>query len=333
MSKGLAGVEETLSEAASYPIERAMELAISLVPLGLPVDSRFWFEKLSRMSKNSQSSGKRFRAKLAIASSQAVGLPLDTAVSLGSFVEMIQAASLVHDDVVDEASLRRNEPTVNSLLGNRFAVLTGDYILSLALAKLGLLKNHDLTIRFSEVVSQMTFGEAMEIEIAFSSTRSTDHYLTTISLKTASLLSFCCQSACFMANADMQTTDIFTEFGANLGMAFQLVDDALDFVGPDGKEKCQDFREGLLTLPILLLGIKDNPFDKKIDEIQTLISEKGAIPKTVDKAREYSTKAIRCLEKMKNLVPDHCLQAFTDISTGIYERLPNSLNPFSRRQT
>ncbi len=331
ISKGLVGVEENLSKAALYPIGQALELAISLIPLGLPSDSRFWLEKLAQMSRNSQSSGKRFRAKLALASSQAIGLPIDMAINLGAFVEMIQSASLIHDDVVDEASLRRNEPTVNSLMGNRFAVLTGDYVLSLALTKLGELKNHNLTMRFSEVVSQMTFGEAMEIEITFNHARTIAHYLTTISLKTASLLSFCCQSTCLIANVNEKTINSLAEFGANLGMAFQLIDDTLDFIGPDGKEKCQDFKEGLLTLPILLLGIQGNPFDKSIDEIQVLIAEKNTLAQTIDKAREYSVKAIDCLDGIKNLISERCLQTFIDINTSIYERLPNNLNPFPRR--
>ena len=211
------------------------------------------------MSTKAQMSGKKFRARLAITTSYLLGLPKETASSLAVFVELLQAASLVHDDVVDEATTRRGQQTVNHLKGNRFAVLTGDFIISQALAEIGNFHSPQLVSLFSKTTAQMSLGEAMEIECAFANDRTVEHYLATISLKTASLMSYCSHAPAVAADSDSKTSTALSDFGLNVGMAFQLVDDIKDFIVTDGKKQGKDFEEGIMTHPMILLE-RDSSF-------------------------------------------------------------------------
>ncbi len=328
---GLAGVEQKLVEAAKEPIREATILAMAVQPgKVVGVDPKSWFEKLSSLSRESSSTGKRFRAKLAIISSYILGLPIEDAVRLGAFVELIQSASLVHDDVVDEAKTRRGKPTVNRLADNRFAVLTGDYILAQAISELHSLRNNDLLGLFSQVVSQMTFGEAMEIETTGNPDRSLEHYLATISLKTASLMAFTCSSACILSGSSKLKTKSLANFGFNLGMAFQLVDDVLDYVGPDGKEPGQDVKEGIVTMPVIMLSCKEgiftDPFLKTLEKVST----ENTLHKTISLAKDYSNRANASLKPVVGENMDG-IELLSQINEDIYERLPSNLLQESKK--
>ena len=324
----LAGVEERLNTAATEPIGKAVMLAMTVQPGRVRnVDAKIWFEKLSTLSRDSQHSGKRFRARLAIISCLMLSLPAQDAVHLGTFVEMIQAASLVHDDVVDEAKLRRGKLSLNAQMGNRFAVLTGDYIMAQAMSELSMLRSVDLLPAFAQVVSQMSFGEAMEIETTFTN-RSVEHYLATISLKTASLMSFSCNAPCLLAKSDKLTTDALSNFGFNLGMTFQLIDDVLDFTGPDGKKIGQDSAQGILTLPLILLTDKKNLFKMSLDEVLSLIKTQKTLERSISLAIAYSKSALESLSSIKNSLSKDGFGMMLEITEGIFERLPEPLkNP------
>lgn len=324
-------VRKRLTECATEPIKMAVSMALKANP-GLSGISQLhsWFDKLSTLSKESQVLGKRFRAKIAIISSNIFGIDENTASSLGAFVELVQTASLVHDDVVDEALMRRGKPTINNLNGNRFAVLTGDYILSLALSELHKIGSFDLLTEFSNIVSEMTLGEAMEIETNFKPKRTREHYLSTISLKTASLMSFCAFCAPVYAKSGQQHISALAEYGFNLGMAFQIVDDVLDFVGPDGKEPGQDLKEGIVTLPLILCGCSDC-FKASWDEVIAEIGKHNALEKSIELASFYSSNAVKSIANYKSS-SNGGFQALIDTNTGIYDRLPDNLRAIAKEQ-
>lgn len=316
-------------ECATEPVKLAVSMALKANP-GLSGISQLhsWFDKLSTLSKDAQTLGKRFRARIAITSSSLFGISQETASSLGAFVELVQTASLVHDDVVDEALMRRGKPTINNLNGNRFAVLTGDYILSLALSELHRIGSFELLTEFSSIVSEMTLGEAMEIETNFKPRRTREHYLSTISLKTASLMSFCSFCSAVYAKSDKQKVSSLAEFGFNMGMAFQIIDDVLDFVGPDGKDPGQDLKEGIVTLPLILCGL-DDCFKIGWEEIIAEIGKRNTLEKCIELACQYSSKALGSISIFKS-EPGYMALAETNI--GIYDRLPINLKAIAKEQ-
>lgn len=321
IEQGIAGVNEKLLKIATGPISEALATVAKVNPSISESEELAWFDKLAQMSTLSQVSGKKFRARLSIAVSGLFGLSLETASTLGAFVELVQAASLVHDDVVDDATTRRGHQTVNNKFGNRFAVLTGDYIISQALDQLSQLESNTLVSLFSKITAEMTMGEAMEIECTFAKDRSIDHYLATIALKTASLMSFCTTAPCHIAKVGKDTIDQMSDFGLNLGMVFQLVDDVLDFTGPDGKKKGKDFEQGIMTHPMILLEKGDNFWNRNFEDIHKEATATGALSNTTDLARHYCQKAKKNLEQLSISDKKNSNGLLTSIADSVIERL------------
>lgn len=321
IQKGIASVNEKLLSVATGPVCGALVAVARTNPSFNEIESNPWFEKLTQMSTQSQLSGKKFRARLAIAVSGILELPVETASTIGAFVELVQAASLVHDDVVDDATTRRGQATVNSKLGNRFAVLTGDYVISQALEQLSLLGSNSLVSHFSKVIAQMTMGEAMEIECTYAKDRSIDHYLATIALKTASLMSFCSVAPCLISGVNQEVVQKMTDFGLNLGMVFQLVDDVIDFTGPDGKKKGKDFEQGIMTHPMILLSKDDDFWNKSFQEIQQQVTHMGTLEKTIDLAKHYCQKAKNSLDWLSISDKKDGCGLLTSIADSVIDRL------------
>jgi len=324
MKEGLAGVTKRLQNSAFGPELAATQLLKNTLNTTTNENIKSWFKHLMELSCDSQKHGKRFRARLTLVSSWAAGLPLETAISIGAFVEMIQTASLVHDDVVDDADTRRGKSTVKNSMGNRFAVLTGDYILSIALSELSRIDCNHLFSIFSSVVSQMTLGEAMELECIGNPNRELSHYFSSISLKTASLVSFSTYAPCIIANSEDKITENIKMFGLNLGILLQLVDDVLDFVGPDGKKVFKDIEQGLPTLPVLLLK-REDIFSKPHDELMDMINQNSTLEKSLTIANDHFNKASRSLDAISNNIAPEAISYLKDICLEIFERLPNHL--------
>lgn len=321
MEQSIARVNQRLLEVASGPISEALA-TITKANLSISEsDKNTWFDKLAQMSSLSQVSGKKFRARLSIAVSNLLNLSHETASTIGAFVELVQTASLVHDDVVDDATTRRGHETVNNRLGNRFAVLTGDYIISQALSQLAKLECNGLISLFSKVTAEMTMGEAMEIECTFTKDRSIEHYLATIALKTASLMSFCTTAPCIIAKTSQNTVEQMAAFGLNLGMMFQLVDDILDFTGPDGKKKGKDFEQGIMTHPMILLEKDDNFWEQDFENIHKQVISTGALNRTSELAKFYCQKAKKNLEQLSVSDKKDSYGLLTSIADSVIERM------------
>jgi octaprenyl-diphosphate synthase len=192
------------------------------------------------------SGGKRLRARLILTiAPEAPNAPL-----LGAIVELIHAASLLHDDVIDEAQLRRGLPSVNATHGSKTAIMLGDILYSKAFSELSAF-DPAISRSVSESVTRLSVGEMMDVSMAESFNTDRDLYLKMLYLKTATLIEACAYSAAILAG---KNGDAHAIYGKNLGLAFQIVDDILDITSDEatlGKPSLNDFSEGKVTLPYI----------------------------------------------------------------------------------
>ena len=192
----------------------------------------------------------------------------DIVVTMGAAVELLHMASLVHDDMVDNASVRRGQATVSSVWGDNVAVMLGDYIFAASAVFVCDTKNVRVIRRFSETIMELSTGQIMESFGAFKWDRAIDEYKDRIYNKTASLFRTAAESGAILGGAPESQVQLLTQYGRSLGMAFQIVDDVLDFEGTEeeiGKPVGHDLLEGTLTLPSMLLVQRypdDNPVIK-----------------------------------------------------------------------
>ncbi len=215
------------------------------------------------------SGGKRFRPALHLLSARLLGLDDPIRYRTAAALECIHTASLLHDDVVDGASLRRGKPAANVVWGDHAAVLVGDFLLTTAVKWILETGDLSLTRKFASVCGSMAEGEAYQLNIARTRRLREDDYLHVVGLKTAELISLCCYSAAMMAKIDGHQFDALKKFGHCVGMAFQVVDDALDYCSETeelGKAIGKDLEEGKITLPMLYALDKADPSDKKVLE-------------------------------------------------------------------
>ena len=201
-----------------------------------------------------RSGGKRLRPALVLLSSRLFGAQPESAISIAAAVEMVHGASLIHDDVIDDTDLRRGQPTMKAISGNRIAVLLGDLLLCQALLAVAELDRVVLVQVVSQAVADMTAGQIMELRYQGNVETQVDHYLRMIEGKTAALMEAGCRLGALLNNAGSEQIEACARFGLNLGMAFQISDDVLDIWGnPDklGKPTGSDLRERKYTLPFL----------------------------------------------------------------------------------
>lgn len=257
--------------------------------------------------------GKRVRPILVLLSAEACGYPVLGAVDAAVAVELIHTASLLHDDVVDHAATRRGQPTLHSLWSNKLAVLGGDYILAQALELL--LRSGDLRLlrSMASTVADMGEGEIMQIFDLFNTDATEEDYLARIRNKTAVLMACACEVGSLLAKAPPETVEALKEYGMAVGMAFQVVDDLLDYVGNQatvGKPVGSDLREGNLTLPVLhALGGSEGESIRKLlsrqrltepaaQRIAALVRRSGSLDYAFRVAESYVEEARSALAKL-----------------------------------
>lgn len=189
----------------------------------------------------------------------------DQAYLAASLIEIIHAASLVHDDVVDMADMRRGNSSVRAVFGNKAAVLAGDYLLSNAFLKAYDQSDNQLLLFLVDVIRQMSEGELIQLNYANNIHSNQENYFKVLERKTAALFACCCRCGAYTADARKKDIDTAMEIGKNAGIAFQIKDDLLD-LDPDkesGKLYGNDLKEGKLTLPALFYLEKCDPAQKK----------------------------------------------------------------------
>lgn len=200
------------------------------------------------------SGGKRFRPLMLLLVAKYCNYDGKQHIPLACIFEYIHTATLLHDDVLDNAKVRRGNSSVNSVWGDRTSVLVGDFLLSKAfslLVKIGHLK---IMAVVSDATTQVAEGETMQTEKSSDFELTEEEYITIIANKTASLIAAACQVGAILGNSSPQREHIFKNYGLNLGIAFQMVDDTLDYISGDrrfGKAIYKDLQEGKMTLPLI----------------------------------------------------------------------------------
>ena len=212
--------------------------------------------------------GKRLRPALALLAGKFGRYNLELLVPLAASIELLHTATLVHDDVIDNATTRRGRPTANSLFRNTTTIMLGDYMFAHAADFVARTGNVRVIRLFSQTLMSITRGEIGQDMAAFDARQTVDHYLHRISGKTASLFAAACEGGAAVTDAAEDRVQALRQYGHSLGMAFQIVDDILDFMGDEdemGKPVGSDLMQGTLTLPSLLLMDRypqDNPVQK-----------------------------------------------------------------------
>jgi octaprenyl-diphosphate synthase len=212
--------------------------------------------------------GKRLRPALSLLAGKFGQYRLDLLVPLAASIELLHTATLVHDDVIDNATTRRGRPTANSIFHNTTTVMLGDYMFAHAANFVARTGNIEVIRLFSQTLMTIARGEIGQDMTAYDARQTVRQYLQRIGGKTASLFATACQGGALLAEVSEDRGEALKHYGYNLGMAFQVVDDILDFVGDEqemGKPVGSDLSQGTLTLPSLLLldrYPKNNPIRK-----------------------------------------------------------------------
>lgn len=254
--------------------------------------------------------GKRMRPMLTLACAKLLDYPGDRHHKLSAAVEFIHTATLLHDDVVDGSDMRRGKTTANLVYGNPAAVLVGDFLFSRSFELMvedGSLKVLKILSHASAVIAE---GEVNQLTAQRRVETSEDRYLEIIGAKTAALFAAACRIAAVVAERDEATEMALDNYGRFLGIAFQLVDDAMDYASDGatmGKDQGDDFRDGKITLPVILAYARATPEEKKfweaamlgnrtsdtdLEEAKRLIALHGGIDDTIARARHYGQRAI-----------------------------------------
>ncbi len=220
------------------------------------------------------SSGKRIRTALTLLSGRLIEYRFEKLLPLSVAFEMVHLATLVHDDIVDSAATRRGIPTVNARYGDRVAILLGDYLFAKTAGLIADVEDFRIDHLFSDTVASVCEGTIIELLSTHTLDFSIDAYLERISRKTACLMSACCKGGATVgAGTDAQIA-LLEQYGHNLGMAFQIIDDVLDYtgsVGVIGKPSGNDLRQGLITLP-LIYALEDE-LNGHLDKVQRVIQK------------------------------------------------------------
>ncbi|MBE9047037.1 solanesyl diphosphate synthase [Pleurocapsales cyanobacterium LEGE 10410] len=228
---------------------------------------------------------------------------------LAEITEMIHTASLVHDDVVDEADLRRNVKTVNSLFDNKIAVLAGDFLFAQSSWYLANLDNLQVVKLLSEVIKDFADGEILQSINSFDIDASIDSYLDKTYYKTASLMANSAKAAAVLSDSEPEVIENLYNYGRNLGLAFQIVDDILDFTSSTevlGKPAGLDLASGKLTAPVLY-ALKQQPY------LEILIEREFSEPEDLSKALEL-IKNSDGIDQARQLAYDHARRAAQNLS-------------------
>src|SRR5258708_3690375 len=259
------------------------------------------------------SGGKRLRPMLTLAMARLAGYSGDGHIKLAAAVEFMHTATLLHDDVVDESDMRRGKVAARMLWGNEASVLVGDFLLGQAfkmMVEVGNLHSLDILSSAAAVIAE---GEVMQLGTAKNTATNEDEYLAVIRAKTAELFAAACEVGPALAAKEKAELAACRSFGMNLGVAFQLIDDALDYGGKSaklGKNVGDDFREGKITLPVVLSFRRGTEIERAfwnrtladaevregdLDQAITLMAKHHAIEDTVGRARHYGAIATDAL--------------------------------------
>ena len=254
--------------------------------------------------------GKSFRPILTLLCSRLCGQPTINTYKAAAMMELLHVATLIHDDIVDDAKTRRGKPSIKQIWKNKISVLMGDYILSKALINMVSLKDFEALDLISKTAEKLSAGEILQMEKSITRNMTKNIYYDMINQKTASLISSSCELGAITTSKSDIDRKATSEYGKNLGMAFQIKDDLFDFLGSEfqtGKEPGGDVKKNMLTLPLIysiestsrkernrLKAIirKKKKSSETIMEIKEIIEKSGGFNYANKKLDEFSSNAI-----------------------------------------
>ncbi len=329
-----SGRSRTLSEAKSFPMEGILELIGDDLE---KVDQEFRKNLKSEVPIISAigeylllSGGKRFRAKLLILSAKLCGYRGDHHISMASLVEFIHTATLLHDDVVDRAELRRGMDSANAIWGNEASVLVGDFLFTKCFSLMVENGNWKILQTMAKATTLLAEGELMELIRTNDLTLSEEAYLSIVARKTASLISAATRIGAILGEVPEEKERALSAFGRDVGMAFQLIDDNLDYTSREeefGKKIGTDLQEGKITLPLIYTLSQCDPGEKSLigkivesDQITPedffrvveLIEKYQGIEYTLSKAKGYIENAKEQLRPFNPSKEKEALMAMAD---------------------
>lgn len=260
--------------------------------------------------------GKRIRPMLTLAAARSIGYDGDDHVKLAAAVELIHGATLLHDDVVDASALRRGARTANVIWGNKESVLVGDFIFSRAFELMVAAEDLRVLQVLSRASGVIAEGEVLQLTTQKNIDATFEMYLAVVEAKTAALFAAAAQSGALIAGASKAQETAMRNYGQNLGIAYQLIDDALDYAGAEGalgKSVGDDFREGKMTLPVVYAIARarseEKPFWRRVigegvyeegdfEKALTLMERDETIVDTVACAKRYADQALDDLSEL-----------------------------------
>lgn len=264
--------------------------------------------------------GKRLRPAMLLLSSKACGVTGEASLQLATVVELIHVATLVHDDIIDNSSLRRGQASINARWGNQMTVLFGDWLYMtsfwLALQE----RNFRILDVLIDVTRKMVEGELIQLECVYQADMTEKEHLAISGLKTAHLFSGCGRLAAILADLPREQEEALAEYGRNLGLAFQLIDDLLDYASNAqhlGKPVLKDLEEGKITLPIIYLMQKATESERA--QIEDIVRRRDFSPDSKQRILEMVHRR-RTLEPVLRLARDHAEAAREQLAS-----LPGSL--------
>ncbi len=279
--------------------------------------------------------GKRLRPALVMLSGRATGGELtDTHLEVAVAIELIHTATLVHDDIIDEATLRRQKSSLNAKYGNEMAVIFGDYVLAIAFSMLAKLSDPSLLGSISQVTNTICEGELFQMHRRFDFNLSRGDYLKMIEQKTASLFAISCRLGAMLAGGSAKEQTKLEKFGHELGVAFQIVDDCLDILGDEeriGKSLGTDLKKGKWTLPLIRLreAMKKSDWEDvrvllfedleelRMKKLVSYLMEHDAVERAVEEAQERVQKA---KEHLQDLPETPAKKALLRLAEDVIER-------------
>ncbi len=293
---------EQLQALIAQPMEEVNKVILARMDSTVPLIPQLAGHLIS-------SGGKRLRPMLTLASAKLVGYEGKRHIGLAAAVEFIHTATLLHDDVVDESSLRRGKKTANLIWGNQPSVLVGDFLFSRSFELM--VESDSLRVLkiLANAAAVITEGEVLQLTTANDLSTSEEKYLQVITSKTAVLFAAACEVAGVVSEQGKEVEEALEAYGRNLGIAFQLVDDVLDYSAKQatlGKTVGDDFREGKITLPIILAYRRGNEEEKAfwkrtverrkqedgdLEKAHSLLEQHGTLTDTLERARHYGAIA------------------------------------------
>ena len=260
------------------------------------------------------SPGKRLRTALTLLSGKLNSYHFDKLLPLSVAFEMVHLATLIHDDIVDNAFTRRGNPTVNALWGNNIAILLGDYYFAKTAGLIADINDNRIDHLFSDTVATVCEGTILEMMTAGRIDLTLEKYYEKIQHKTACLMAACCKGGAIVSEATPEQIEWLYEYGMNLGIAFQIIDDVLDYTEDQstiGKPAGNDLRQGMVTLP-LIYALQEQPLNGHYQKVQELMngtmhSEEDirsivdwvvhgvGVPRSMTDASQYAEKARQSL--------------------------------------